>query len=549
MKKITLIFTMAAALLSFASCKSAEQMAKDAENVIVKCNPSPLVVKGGKIDADLTVTYPKDYFNKKAVLEVTPVIVYAGGEEKGAPIMFQGEKVENNYRVVPAAGSTVNQHVSFPYVEGMAVCHLELRGRCTTNAGKKWVTLPTKKVADGANITETLASKSGVYSLKDHEYQPIIYFTPEGQVMYKMNSSEVRSSELRSQSVKDFQATVKEMAANERTQVKGIDVVAYASPDGKEDFNNKLSDNRSKSASKAFNQVKKGQSIDNVPTNVKSVGEDWEGFQEMVNKSNIQDKDLILRVLSMYNDPNVREREIRNMSSIYKDLADDVLPQLRRARFIANVEYTNYTDEELQTLMQENADVLDEPALLKAATLCKDSKDKKALYNKAVQKYNSKKAVYNLACVALDDNDMEAFKAQIAKCDKTDADVINLLGVAAMREGDMGAAETYFKASNTADAVKNLGTCELVKGNYAEAAAKCGDKGPNAALANLLSGNTDKALACVKDCTCPTGSYIRAIVYNRQGKVSQAKEELKKATDACSKLAERATTDIEFANL
>ena len=172
---------MAAALLSFASCKSAEQMAKDAENVIVKCNPSPLVVKGGMIDADLTVTYPADYFNKKAILEVTPVIVYAGGEEKGAPIMFQGEKVENNYRVVPAAGSTVNQHVSFPYLEGMAVCHLELRGRCTTNGGKKWVTLPTKKVADGANITETLASKCGVYSLKDHEYQPVLYFTPEGR--------------------------------------------------------------------------------------------------------------------------------------------------------------------------------------------------------------------------------------------------------------------------------------------------------------------------------------------------------------------------------
>lgn len=539
---------MAAALLSFASCKSAEQMAKDAEKVLVKCNPSPLAVKGGLVEADLAVTYPADYFNPKAILEVTPVIVYQGGEEAMEPLMFQGEKVANNYRVVSKDGQTVDQHVCFPYKEGMEVSHLELRGRCTTN-GKKWVTLPTKKVADGTNTTELLACKKGVYSLKDHGYQPVIALNPEGQVMYRINSSEVRNSELKGQSVSDFKAALAELLANERVELKDIDVVAYASPDGAEALNNKLSDNRSKSANKAFDKVKKGQDLGGVPTNVKSVGEDWEGFQQMVNNSNIQDKDLILRVLSMYNDPNVREREIKNMSSIYQELAQDVLPQLRRARFIANAEFTNYSEAELQQILKENADVLDEAALLKVATLCKEASDKKAVYKKAVEKFNSAKAQFNLVCVALDQNNLDEAKAELAKCDKADADVVNLLGVIALREGNNAAAEVYFKNAGTADATQNLGLCELVKGNYAAAVAKLGSKGPNAAIANILNGNNDAALACVKDCDCALSCYVRAIALNRQGKVSQAKEELKKATDACEKLAARAKTDIEFANL
>lgn len=548
MKKILYILAAAALAVFMSSCASAEKMAKMADQVKVTCNPEVLAVKGGVIPADLTVTYPEKFFAPKAILEVTPVIVYDGGEEALEPLMFQGEKVENNYRVVARDGGVVNQSLVFPYKKGMAKSTLELRGRCTVNGGKTWVTLPTKKVADGCNITETLAGH-GYYGVKDHGYQETITYNPEGQVMYQINSSVVRNKELKNDSVAEFLKALEEVKGNERETLKGIDIVAYASPEGTEELNNKLSDNRSKTADKAFSKITKKSGLDKDLKSVKSVGEDWEGFKSLVTNSNIEDKDLILRVLNMYSDPKVREKEIRNMSSIFQDLAKDVLPQLRRARFIANVEYRNYSDEELQELIKTDIDVLDEPALLKAASLCKDKADKKVLYKKAVEKYNSEKANFALACVALDECNVEEAEQYLALCNGADADVLNLKGVCAVRKGDLAKAEGLFTKSNTADAQKNLGVCALLKGDYAKAAQKCGDKGIDAALAQLLAGNTDKALVIAK-CKCPKAQYVKAICLARQGKNTEAKEALKKATEGgCKCLAERAATDVEFANL
>lgn len=550
MKKIFVIASAIAAALFMTSCGSAEKMAKQAENVIVKCNPNPLTVKGGQIDADVTVTYPEKYFDKKAVLEVTPVIVYEGGEEKLTPKMYQGEKVENNYKVVPAAGGTVTEHFTFPYKEGMAKCTFELRGRASTNEGKKWIDLPTKKVADGCNITELLLCTKGAFETKADNYQEKITLNPEGQVMYQINSAYVNNRELKSESVKEFKAALADAVANERMEVKGVDVVAYASPDGPEDKNNTLSDNRSNTADKAFKKiVKKDKDLKGIVTEVKSVGEDWEGFQELVSNSNVEDKDLILRVLSMYTDANVREKEIRNMASVYQDLAKDILPQLRRARFIANVEYTNYTAEELDQLIKSNIDVLDEEALLRAAANCKKNADKVALYKKAIEKFNSARAKYNLACVALDEKEVGHAQDVLKTCDATDADVKNVQGVCAMREGNWNAAKQAFAAAGNEAAAKNLGACAIKEGDYATAVAKCGDKGFNAALANVLSGNPAKALQCLGDCQCPRSNYLRAICLNRQGKTTEAKAALDKATAANAELAKRAATDIEFANL
>lgn len=549
MKKIYLLLFMAAAASLLFSCKSQEQMLLDAEKVIVKCNPSPLCVRGGKVEADLAVNYPADYFNPKAIMEVTPVIVYEGGEVAMEPLRLQGEKVKDNYRVVRSTGSTISQRISFPYLKGMAKCHLELRSRCTFNSGKKWTELPVKKVADGCNITETLAQTKGFYSPKDHGYQEILKLTPEGQVMYTINSAEVKKSELKSQSIKDFKAELTKMTFDERAAIKDIEVVAYASPDGKEDFNNKLSTNRSKTANKAFDVVAKDEELTGVRTRVKSVGEDWKGFQEMVAKSDMEDKDLILRVLRMYSDPNVREREIRNMASIYQDLAEDVLPQLRRARFIANVEYTNYSEEELLELIRENADILDEPALLKAASLCKDNADRKAIYRKAVEKFNSAKAEFALACVALDDDDIAGARAQLAKCDQEDPDVVNMYGVCYLREGNMAKAEEAFEAAATADAVQNQGICSILTGRYNDAVIKCGTKGINASLARAFAGRNDDALTALKGCDQPVADYIRAVILNRKGDTEGAKAALQKACAADSELAERSATDMEFVNL
>ena len=355
------------------ACSSPEKMAEQAENVLVSCDPAVLEVKAGVIDANVTVTYPADYFHPKAILEVIPVIVYDGGEAKMESYFFQGTKVEDNYEVVPEEGATITKPVHFEYAEGMENCHLELRGVVKYKADK--TDLPTKKVADGANTTYMLVKKDAkaAVDFKADNYQETIPMPVEGQILYTINSANVRNSEIKSQSIKDFQAALDEIAANERKTLTGTEVVAYASPDGGEELNTKLSDKRAKSAEKAFNKVTKGK--ETGETSVKSVGQDWEGFQELVAASDIEDKDLIIRVLSMYSDPAVRENEIKNMSAVYKTLADEVLPQLRRGRFIANCEYQNYTGEELIKLVDENIDVLDEEALLRATSCSRNCSD------------------------------------------------------------------------------------------------------------------------------------------------------------------------------
>ena len=534
---------LSAAILGIAAvaCSSPEKMAEMAENVTVKCNPAVLEVVAGEIDATVSVTYPEDYFHPKAILEVTPVIVYEGGEVKMEPYMFQGEKVQDNYQVVPSAGTTVTKKVHFAYAPGMEKCYLELRG--TVKYKAKSIDLPTKKVADGANTTYMLVCQKGKLDLKADNYQEIIKQTAEGQVLYTINNATVRNSQLKSQSIKDFQAALEEIKANERKTITSTDVVAYASPDGDVALNEKLSDNRSKSAEKAFGKVTKKNPVD-APVNVKSIGEDWEGFQSLVAGSDLEDKDLIIRVLSMYSDPAVREKEIKNMSAVYKTLAKEVLPELRRARFIANVEYQNYTNEELLSLIEENIDVLDETALLRAATLVKENDQKVAIYKKAVEKYNSANGQYNLAVTYLKMDKVNDAKAALGKCAQ-DSDWNNAMGVIALREGKKDEAAKYFKAAGSETAKENLAVVDVLNGKYADAAAKlAGKDGYNAALVALLNGNTAPAAAL--KCDCPNAAYLRAVAAARQGKADAVKANIEKASK-CEKLAERASKDIEFA--
>ena len=534
---------LASALLGLAAvaCSSPEKMAEMAERVIVTSDPAVLEVVGGEIDATVTVTYPEDYFHPKAILEVTPVIVYDGGEAKHESFMFQGEKVKNNYQVVPSEGATVTKKVKFAYVPGMEKSHLELRG--TVRYKAKSVDLPVKKVADGANTTYMLVCKNGKVDYKADGYQEIIKQTAEGQILYQINSAYVRNNQLSSQSIKDFQAALDEIKANERKNLVSTDVVAYASPDGKEDQNNKLSDNRSKSAEKAFGKVTKKHPVD-APVNVQSVGEDWEGFQELVAESDIEDKDLIIRVLSMYSDPAVREKEIKNMSAVYSTLAKEVLPELRRARFIANVEYTNFTNAELLQLIEENIDVLDETALLRAATLVKENDQKVELYKRAADKFNSNTAQYNLAVTYLNMDELGKAKSALNKCEK-DADWNNAMGVVALRENKLDEAAKYFAAAKTAAANANLAVLDILAGDYKAAAAKLGNcKCFNAALAQLLVGNNAPAAAL--ECQSPKAAYLRAVAAARKGDAAGVKKNLADASK-CEDLAARAAKDIEFA--
>ena len=541
MKNIVKIMSAAILGLAAIACSSPEKMAEMAENVTVKCAPAVLEVVGGEINANVTVTYPEKYFHPQAILEVTPVIVYEGGEAKMTPFVFQGEKVKENYEVVPSAGSTVSKKVNFTYAPGMEKCYLELRG--VVKHKDKSVDLPSMKVADGANCTYMLVCKKGKVDLKADNYKEIIKETAEGQILYQINSSDVRNSQLKSQSIKDFQAALEEIKANGRKSIVSTDVVAYASPDGKEEKNAVLSDNRSKSAEKALSKVTKKNPID-AAVNVKSIGEDWEGFQELVAASDIEDKNLIIRVLSMYSDPAVREKEIKNMSAVYTSLAKNVLPELRRARFIANVEFTNYTNEELLKLIEENIDVLDETAILRAATLVKDNNQKVSLYKKAVEKFSSVNGQYNLAVTYINMDKLAEAKKALEKCEK-DADWNNAMGVIALRENNLDAAAEYFDASGNATAIENAAIINILDGEYKAAAKNLANvKSFNAALVHVLLGNYAPAAEC--KCQCPASAYLRAVVAARKGDAEGVKKNLE-AAKKCEKLAARAERDIEFA--
>ena len=541
MKKISVF--LAAAALAFA-CASPEKMAKMAEDVNVECNPAVLEVVAGNIDATVSVSYPEKYFNSKVILEVTPVIVYEGGEVAMKPFMYQGEKVKDNYKVVSSAGQKVTENVHFEYVEGMEKSYLELRGKVL--AGKKTIDLPVKKVADGANTTYMLVKRSGKLAYKADEYQDVLSSTAEGQIKYLVNSSDVRNSELKGSSVKDFIAALDAINADERSTVTSTEIVAYASPEGAQDLNDKLSGNRGDSALKAWNKVTKGK--DAAAPEVKSVGEDWEGFQQLVSESNIEDKDLILRVLSMYSDPAVRENEIKNMSQVYTALKGEVLPELRRARLIANVEYKNYTNEELVELLNNNDSVLDEEALLRVASVVKDDAQKEKIYRQAVEKFASDRAQYNLAVVLLENGKTAEGEKELAKVKASDADVINAKGVVALRKNDLATAEECFRKATTDEAKENLGAVLILTGQYEEAAQLLKEpKGccHNSVLAYILIDELDKA-AKTAHCGDPKVWYLKAIISARQGDADGVKKNLEKAFKK-AELKDRAAKDIEFA--
>ena len=541
MKK-ALVFLAAAAVA--VACASPEKMAKMAENVKVTCEPAVLEVVAGSIDPVVSVSYPKDYFNPNVILEVTPVIVYNGGEAEMKPIKYQGEKVKMNYKAISKDGQNVTEKLHFDYVEGMEKSHLELRAKVL--AGKKTINLPTKKVADGANTTYMLVKGNGFVTPKADKYQDVITETAEGQIKYNLNSAEVRRSELKGESVKEFLAALDAANANERATVKSTEIVAYASPEGSVKHNNELSGNRSKSANKAWDKITKGK--DALDPTVKSVGEDWEGFQELVSQSNLEDKDLILRVLSMYSDPAVRENEIRNMSQVYTALKGEVLPQLRRARLIANVEIKNYTSEELVQLLNNNEDVLDEEALLRTATLVKNDDQKVKIYRKAIEKFGSSRAMFNLAALYLEQGNSAKAAEGLAELDAKDPDVINAKGVIALRNNDLEKAEELFRKAGTEDAKKNLGIVHILNGQYEDAAKDLANVSGcchNTVLAYILTDQLDKAKAAAH-CGDPKVWYLKAIIAARQGNGAEVKTNLEKAFKS-SALKERAANDIEFA--
>ena len=540
---LKVLFLCAAAVAAAACSKSRAEQMQLAENVRIECTPELLALVGDKIPVDLSVTYPDGYFHPKAMMEVTPVLVYGGGEQAGPTFIYQGERVLDNYKVVSSRGGTVREHFEFDYDEGVGQAYLELRGVARYKG--KAIAVPAVKVADGTVLTQLLADKHGVYSYKQDDYQSVVREQTEGQVMYDYNSAAIKGSELRSASVRELQAALSEIAANPRYTVRGTSVVAYASPEGGQDYNARLSDQRAASARRAWSRVTGEKEPDNLE--VRSIGQDWDGFKEAIEKSDISDKDLILRVLSMYSDPAVRESEIRNLSQVYTEINKNVFPELRRARFITEVDYQNFSDEELVELSRQAVGVLDEEGLLRVASIADSPARKAELYRQAVTRFGSDRARFNLAALALDEERPDAAARELDAIGTQDADVMNARGVVELQRGDRKAAAGWFRRSGTPEASANLGLVELLDGDYAAAADRLkGTEGLNGAVADILAGRLDEAEAAVKGDSA-LADYLRAVIAARRGDAAGVRAGLDGVARKDQQLYERSRRDVEFA--
>ena len=540
MKAIKILFA-AAIVLAAAACSSQKPVSNDGNGFSVTCEPHILEVVGGKVDAAVTLNFPAEYLKANAMMVTTPVIVYAEGKRTGPSYIYQGEQIKANYRVIPLKGGKHTQNVSFDFVSGMEQCVLELQ--CKFVVGGREVAMPPVKVADGCIATYRLADLGGEYAPKPDGFERISNYTTETSILFDVNSSDVKNNQQNKNALEVYKSYLRDIERDPRYNVTGAEIVAYASPEGGVDLNDKLSENRAKSAEKTWSRMSAGLS-DSIK--VSSVGQDWEGFKEAMANSDIEDKDLILRVLSMYSDPEVREAEIKNLSFIYEDIKKDVFPGLRRASFVVNAEHTGYSDEELKEMAEQQLILLSEPEILHLASISEDRDNKKYYYRVTTERWGSNAGYYDLATLAMDENKLEVALAYLTHTDETDPDVLNLLGVIEMRRGRYEEALKYFELSGSEDAGKNTGTVKIATGDYTAAAeALAGTGSRNEALALILAGQADKAAAM--GCESARDHYVAAVAAARLGDAAGVKEHLAKAAED-PVYAEKAAKDAEFAD-
>ena len=538
-------------VLAFSSCSKMGELSAD----YFTTNPEVLEAVGGKVPVTITGKFPEKYFKKNATVEVTPVLRWEGGEAKGQPAMFQGEKVEGNDQTISyKTGGTYTMKASFDYVPEMAKSELYLDFKI--RKGKKEYTIPSVKIADGVIATSelpTVGSANAAYA--PDAFQRIIKQAQEAQIMFLIQQANLRASELKSEGLKEFHKQVVTVAGDTKNyKLNNIEISAYASPDGGVKLNTTLAENRQNNTEKYMNQqLKKGKIETEVDT--KYTAQDWDGFQELVSKSNIQDKDLILRVLSMYSDPEQREAEIKNISSVYKTLADEILPQLRRARLTANYDVIGRSDEEINEAFDTDAKVLSVDELVYAATLTNDEVRQEAIYKKAIELYPSDFRAYNnlglMAYAKGDQATAENYFKQAASKNANAPEVNTNLGLIELAKGNVANAETYLSKStgaNTANEI--LGNLYIKQGQYERADQAFGDTKTNsAALAQILAKDYNKAkntLAAVKNPDAYT-DYLMAIVGARTNNADLVKSSMAKVAQKDAALAAKAQTDREFA--
>ena len=569
--KMSLVLTMAVVLLS--GCNCFKKMAKNRDDVQLTCTPEVLVLNNGKVDADIKVTFPVKYYNAKAVVKVTPVIVFEGGEVAGTTQYFQGSKVDDNYTVIDKKnGGEYTMHVSFPYDERMACSELQLRAEIKCPGGKcKEFTLvnlndgaiPTKEqaavlaaggaeadalkrefgltVAQGVNTLQRELNYSSAMQTMASGYQNVITVETKASYMYAINSSTLTKKATSTDELTAFQQKAVEQKENDRVK-QNIYVKGYASPDGPEKFNDKLSAKRSESGKKAAEKLLEEVGLE---LDAASYGEDWEGFAELVAASDMEDKEVILSVLRSYDSSTDRELQIKNMSQVYDTLKNDILPQLRRAQLINSSDITGKTDDEMAALVRAGKfNELDEKELLHIASTGKLTQAETiATLEAAAKEYKSAAAYNNLGVAYATAGEGEKAADAFAKAVKAGGNATQLnnnLALVNLMNGNTEAAKTYVNgASKEAKAL-----AAAAEGNYAQAQSQL--DGYNAAVAATMNADYTAAKQAIANDKSAKADYLRAVIATKQGDMNAATAELKSAIAKDPAYAEYAKKDVNL---
>ena len=542
---------MAAILMALASCSG---KLKPLSAQYIQADPQPLEAVGGQVPVTISIAYPAKWFKKNATLTITPVLRYPGGETWGTAYTFQGEKVRANNQVIPyGTGGNVTMKSSFKYKPEMKRSELYLT--FDVKIGNKSSRLPDIKIADGVIATSALANAATANpAVGADKFQRIIKEAYDANILFLIQQAELRSNELSKGELKDWKDRVKQ-ANDAANQNVSVEVSAYASPDGGLSLNESLAERREANTTRYLKGELNKRKID-VPVGAHYTAQDWEGFKQLVEQSNFQDKDLVLRVLSMYPDPEQREHEIRNISAVFSKLADEVLPKLRRSRLIANVKIIGKSDAEIQDMLEKYPSALTVEELLYAATLSDDAAQKESIYKLTMQKYPKDYRSYNnVGSLCLQRGDYESahvwFDRALKLKDNAEAKVN--LGLLALKDGDLSKATSLIAEGSALPGVGDaLGYLYLRQGDYAKAETAYGDVTTNnAAVAQILNRNYSKAIKTLEAIAKPdaTTDYLRAIVATRMGDTSLAISSLQKALQKDPSLASRIDYDLEFARL
>ncbi len=558
MKKFRSYFILILAATLMTGCSGLNKMQKNSNLIKYEVTPKVLEAHAGIINVTIKGTFPESYFDKKTTVTATPVLTYTGGETAFEKVqVLQGESVQANNKVIIYSGGDFTYTGTMPYKDGMKVSELMLKAKASR--GKKSVDFEPVKLADGVIITSTLVEKEDKsISMKDN-YVRINPETQAADINYLINKSDIRSTELKSEDIALLKEYIKTVSVDPDRQLKGAVVSSYASPDGKLDLNEKLSTNRGTAADKfikkEFDKVEAAKAEGFFDS--KTTAEDWDGFKAEVEKSSIQDKELILRVLSMYSDADVREKEIKNMAATFETLKTDILPRLRRSKMMINTDKIGRTDEQILAQMKSDPKALGLEEMLRAGALATDLNEKLKFYQITLE--NSPKcirAANNIGCTFMDlgkiDDAIAAFEK--AKAIQNNDVIKNNLGFASLVKGDLVKAEEYFGSMTaaTTESKWGLGVIAITKGEYDKAVNFFGTEPCfNLALAQLLKGDVNKAkvtLDAVK--VLPkSGSvgYLKGVVGARLDDKTYMLSGLREAVGANSAWKAYAKTDLEFA--